>query len=272
MRVLAHAHSNWSYDSSLSLSEWRTLAQALGVGTVLLTDHEDGGWTTERYLDYVRACREASDSDVTLVPGLEFSQDGRHLLCYGLVDLPPRPSSPAALAEAVRAQGRWLCLAHPPKYRWRYSDAILTAADAVEVWNSKWIYDGMLGPHPRSLALASGKLWLAGQDVHRRKHFSRLLMETPTSDVLADLAAGRYVFRIADTSISVGSLAIRRTAGVAQRLRTLALRHALRANRVFRRLKFRARSAIGSTGSRPRRAESEQTAPLPGDVVPKRGE
>jgi hypothetical protein len=272
MRILAHAHSNWSYDSSLSLSEWRTLAKALGVDTVLLTDHEDGGWTTQRYSDYVRACREASDSDVTLVPGLEFSQDGRHLLCYGLVELPPRPSSPAALAEAVRAQGRWLCLAHPAKYRWRFPDAIVAAVDAVEVWNSKWIYDGTLGPHPRTLALASGKLWLAGQDVHKRKHFSQLLMETPSPDVLADLAARRYGFVMAGSSISVESLAFRRTAGVVQRVRTVALRHALRGIRTWRRLKSGARPAIAGNGSRLRGPGSGQTASLPGGDVPKRSE
>jgi hypothetical protein len=234
MRVLAHAHSRWSHDSAMTLSDWIGLARGLGVGTVLLTDHEEAGWSAQRYAEYDRECRAASTPDVTLVPGLEFSQEGRHLLCYGLKAFPPRPSSPEALAREVRAQGRWLCLAHPAKYQWRFSDSILGAVDAVEVWNSKWIYDGMLGPHPRTLRLSPGSLWLAGQDVHKPKHLSRLFMETPSDDVLGDLSARRYVFQIDGRPLSPASLAPRGAAGIAQSARTVVLRHALRGYRWVR--------------------------------------
>ncbi len=234
MRVLAHAHSHYSHDSTLALSDWVSIARDLRVGTVLLTDHEETGWDDERFAEYVRDCRDKSTRDVTLVPGIEFSQEGRHLLCYGLAAFPSRPSSASALAEAVRAQGRWLCLAHPAKYRWRYSAAVLDAVDAVEVWNSKWIYDGMLGPHPRTLRLASDTIWMAGQDVHKTKHLSRLFLETPSDDVLADLAARRYVFVAGERRIEPASLSAQGAAGVAQTARTVVLRHALKGYRWMR--------------------------------------
>ena len=237
MRVLAHAHSRWSHDSSLSLLFWVECARQLGVDAVLLTEHEDAGWTPERYADYVKACRMESTPDVALIPGIEFSQEGRHILCYGLDAFPARPSSLDALATSARQQGRWLCLAHPAKYRWEYPAGFLDAVDAVEVWNSKWIYDGVLGPHPRSLALARGKVWLAGQDVHKPRHLSRLFIETPSPDPLADIAAGRYAFSWAGRRIGAEQLQGRPIAGVAQRARTILLRNALTAHRFVRRLR-----------------------------------
>jgi hypothetical protein len=221
----------------LSLSDWIGIARQLGVGTVLLTDHEETGWDEERFAEYVRDCRSTSTSDVTLVPGIEFSQEGRHLLCYGLETFPARPSPAAALAKAVRAQGRWLCLAHPAKYRWRYSAAVLAAVDAVEVWNSKWIYDGMLGPHPRTLRLAPDVRWMAGQDVHKPKHLSRLFLETASDDVLADLDAGRYQFAAGARRAEPASLASPGAAGVAQSARTVVLRQALKGYRWMRRVR-----------------------------------
>jgi hypothetical protein len=237
VRVLAHAHSHYSHDSMLSLSDWIGIARELGVGTVLLTDHEETGWDDERFAEYVRDCRSTSTPDVTLVPGIEFSQEGRHLLCYGLQAFPARPSPAAALAKAVRAQGRWLTLAHPAKYRWRYSPAVLAAVDAVEVWNSKWIYDGMLGPHPRTLRLVPEARWMAGQDVHKPKHLSRLFLETSSDDVLGDLAGGRYAFVAGDRRAEPASLAAPGAAGVAQSARTVVLRHALKGYRWMRRVR-----------------------------------
>jgi len=104
MRVLAHAHSHYSHDSMLALSDWIAIARELGVGTVLLTDHEETGWDEERFAEYVRDCRAKSTRDVTLVPGIEFSQEGRHLLCYGLQAIPPRPSSSPSRRRRAASQ------------------------------------------------------------------------------------------------------------------------------------------------------------------------
>jgi hypothetical protein len=191
-RILAHAHSDWSHDGTFTLEEWVRHARERRIDAVLLSEHEETGWTPGKYADYAAACRAASTNEVSLVPGIEFSQDGFHVLCYGLEHFPPRPSTAAELAGAVREQGCWLCLAHPGKYGWHHPAPLVEAADAVEVWNSKWIYDGNLGPHPASLKLAAGKRLFAGQDVHKVKHFSPLFIETDGREGLADIAAGRY--------------------------------------------------------------------------------
>jgi hypothetical protein len=234
MRVLAHAHTTWSYDGTLTLADWAELAQTRQVDAVLLTEHEETGWSEGRYRDYVAACQSATRSDVRLLPGIEFNQDGFHVLCYGLKQWPHRPSSVTELAAAVHVQGCWLCLAHPGKYQWQYPDGLLACIDAVEVWNSKWIYDGALGPHPSSLKLAQEKSLLVGQDVHKAKHLSSLYLHTATQDILADLTAGRYWIGFGRARWTQAMLRQRRGLGLVQRMRTRMLRGTLAVRRRVR--------------------------------------
>ena len=238
---VAHAHSKWSYDGTLALDEWSAIGERAGFDAVLLAEHEETGWTPQRYQEYVDACAAASTVRVRLVPGVEFNQDGYHLLCYGLREWPSRPSTPHALARAVHQQGCLLCLAHPGRYLWSHPASILQAVDAVEVWNSSWVSDGLVGPHPRTLAMAGGKAMLVGQDVHKRKHLCALYVHTPTSDVIGDLGSGRYAFRLGERSWTCGELAHRRAAALAQRARTPLLRGGLHGYRWTKRVMSRTR-------------------------------
>lgn len=204
-----------------------TYARARQIDAVLLSEHEETGWTPEKYAEYVAACRNASTDEVQLIPGIEFSQDGFHVLCYGLQSFPARPSRAAQLAAAVREQGCWLCLAHPGKYRWRYPAGLLTVVEAVEVWNSKWIYDGEFGPHPASLRLAKEKRYFVGQDVHKVKHFSPLYLETASSAIMPDLVAGRYAIVFAGNRLTAAQLEANVFRQGLQAVRTAALKTAL---------------------------------------------
>lgn len=234
MRLLLHAHSTWSYDGTLSLDEWPRIAKAAGCDAVLFSEHEDAHWTPRRYRDYLDECQRCSRDGVTLVGGIEFEQEGRHLLCYGLRAWPQRPSTATELAGAVQAQGRSLCLAHPGKYQWAFSDSILEAVDAVEVWNSKWIYDGHLGPHPRSLTLARGKRLLVGQDVHKPKHVAAVFVDIDGNDPVAALERGDYRIVRGRRAWSPARLRAWRVVPALQRTRTVAMRTALTGYRLVR--------------------------------------
>ena len=233
-RVLAHAHSDWSYDGTLSLERWRELARQSGYDAVLFAEHEETGWTADRYQEYVAACSRASAPDVALIPGVEFNQHGYHVACYGLRRWPSRPGSSEELAAAVHEQGCFLCLAHPPRYRWRYPASLLQAMDAVEVWNSIWCCDGRLGPHSKSLALARGKAVLVGQDVHKAKHVTDVHIVTESGDVVADLIAERYVLRCGRRTWTPDQIRRMRVAPAIQRWRTPLLRAALKSYRWIR--------------------------------------
>jgi hypothetical protein len=234
-RVLAHAHTNWSHDSSLTVEDWIDIARERKCDAVLLTEHEETGWTADRYRDYVTACAEASTSAVRIMPGLELNHDGFHVLCYGLQHFRGRPNTLSELIRWVNDQGCWLSLAHPGKYRWRYPQELLDAVEAVEVWNSKWIYDGPVGPHPATMAIAAGKRWLVGQDAHKRAHLSDLYLETTTRDILRDLREGRYRILMSARAWTPAELSSRVVAPVAQQIRTTALRTGLPALRWTRR-------------------------------------
>jgi hypothetical protein len=235
MRVLAHAHTNWSHDSDLTLKDWVDIARERKCDAVLLTEHEETGWTSHRYREYVNACAEASSSDVKIVPGIELNHQGFHVLCYGLQHFRGRPNTLTELARWVSDQGCWLSLAHPGKYQWRYPQDLLEAVQAVEVWNSKWIYDGPLGPHPSTMAIAAGKRWLVGQDAHKRAHLSQLYLETTTREILPDLRDGRYRILMGERAWTPADLRSRLAASVAQQIRTRALRTGLPAYRWTRR-------------------------------------
>jgi succinoglycan biosynthesis protein ExoA len=259
-RVLAHAHTTWSHDGHIALGSYAEIARGLGCSAVLLTEHEESGWDDARYEAYVAACDAVSaesalrpltpagapdargervgvvslspqagrGNGVRVIPGIEFNQDGFHVLCYGLRHLPRRPSSLAELAASVHRQGCVLALAHPGKYHWRVPAAVVAGVDAVEIWNSKWIYDGAAGPHPRTIELAAGKQLIAGQDVHKPKHLSPLILMTHGDDVLGDVAAGRYEVAWGTRCWSLGALREMNTRDDARRpLR--ASGHAIRA-------------------------------------------
>jgi succinoglycan biosynthesis protein ExoA len=198
-RVLMHAHTTWSHDGQLPLDAYLELARRVDCDIVLLTEHEESGWNAERYDAYVRLCGTLSTKDVCLLPGIEFNQNGYHILCYGLRTFPHRPSTLADLAAEVHKQGCVLTLAHPCKHLWHIPASVMESIDAVEIWNSKWIYDGDAGPHPSSRRLARRTRGrerppqvLIGQDVHKVKHLSPLVLVTERGHVLDCLASGRY--------------------------------------------------------------------------------
>jgi hypothetical protein len=244
LRVLAHAHSTWSYDGRLTLGDWRRLAAERGCGAVLFAEHEESGWNAERYVSYVEACAAASDAGVRLIPGVEFSQGGQHVLCYGLRNWPDRPCSIDVLAHAAREQGCVLCLAHPGRYRWTYPASVLDAVDAIEVWNSSWVCDGSLGPHPRTIALAGQRQLFVGQDVHKRHHLGSLYFQVPGDDPIEALRTGAFEVVHAGRAWSRGRLLHTGLRARAQQVRTGVVRGALQLYRGIRRAKRRVVSAL----------------------------
>jgi hypothetical protein len=157
------------------------------------------------------------------------------VLCYGLREWPQRPCDSASLAAAARRQGAVLCLAHPPRYRWRYPGPLLDAVDAVEVWNSSWVCDGRAGPHPRTLALARSKTVLVGQDVHKPKHLSGLILKTDSSDILGDLQRERFVVSLGRQTWTPAELRRSLFAGALPRCRMRLVQAGLSTYRFIRR-------------------------------------
>ena len=155
-RAWAHLHTLVSGDSDLEIEVLKRVAAAAGIRVLFLTEHREAMDDAEIARAAAR-CRELSDDEVILVPGLEISSDERyHVLAFGLEA--PVPKGPAVeMAGAIRAAGAVPVLAHPVRYRPGW-EATLTGIGAVEVWNRH--YDGRVAPPPKVL-----EAWRAAEGV-----------------------------------------------------------------------------------------------------------
>jgi predicted metal-dependent phosphoesterase TrpH len=145
LRVAAHVHSSWSYDAEWSLPEIARAFRRRRYDAVLMAEH-DRSFDERRWVEYKRACQEASTDGMTLIPGIEY-EDGDnvvHTPVWG--DSVPflgagRPT--LELLRAAAAEGAVAVLAHPWRRNAisRYQPEWAPLLTAVEIWNRK--YDGI---------------------------------------------------------------------------------------------------------------------------------
>lgn len=173
---MAHAHTHFSGDGELSPQELADLAREHGFAAVLVSDHFES-LTAQRFAELQRAC--ARVSGCLLAPGYERSWNGYHVLALGVDDWFD-DAELGAWAQRVHATGGITVLAHPSRYRHRVPDEVLSACDAVEVWNSKLVYDGAVAPNPGGYRLLGARRYpMCGQDLHGRRHTSSVALRLP---------------------------------------------------------------------------------------------
>lgn len=193
MKLLVHAHTIFS-DGELSPRELARLAFRRGFNAVLASDHFES-LTRESFHELVEECREIKDC--LLIPGCERSWEGYHVLALGVYQWLDTPTL-QYWAARVRSDGGITVLAHPTRYRCQIPEQILAECDAVEVWNSKAPYDGMVGPNPLAYPLlGASRFPLCGQDLHGIRHATSVSVElkrpcsTP-EEILRRLRRGEY--------------------------------------------------------------------------------
>ena len=197
---IVHVHTDWSHDGRDSAQGLAEACRTRGIGFVGLTEHAED-LTAERWPAYVEACASASGSGVRLFPGLEFRFEGfkgLHLLALGLRRW-HEPKSPAAFVAEVVPDATFTIVAHPVLTNHQVPDAVLAAVDAIEVWNAA--YNTRWLPDPRAIRLLHGArrrrpdlVGVAGLDQHdsRNDRQTRVLVDSPVGDPLAQLKAGRF--------------------------------------------------------------------------------
>jgi hypothetical protein len=205
MRIMVHVHTSLSNDGDLDPQQVADLAARNGFDAVLLSDHFES-LTRESFETLVRRCRRIANC--WMIPGYERSWNGYHVLALGVAEWYDDPDI-ATWAQRIRAHGGLTVLAHPVRYGFNIPAYILEACDAVEVWNSKFAYDGSFGPNPRAFELlGSNRFPLCGQDLHGTRHLSSvsvILYERCTSirNVIHSLRSGK--FRMANSVFRFGS-------------------------------------------------------------------
>ncbi len=194
MKIMIHAHTTYSGDGELKPAQLANVAMQRGFDAVLVSDHFES-LKEETFARLVEDCRQATDC--MMVPGYERSWRGYHVLALG-VDRWIDDRNIQAWADNVRSAGGITAIAHPSRYNHVIPADILEACDAVEVWNSKFFYDGELGPNPRAYPLLGNRRYpICSQDVHGVRHASpvgvRLNRRCITGeDIIRSLQNGEY--------------------------------------------------------------------------------
>lgn len=185
LRVAAHVHSSWSYDAEWSLPDIASAFRRRHYDVVLMSEH-DRSFDERTWIEYQKACQEASTDGILLVPGIEYEDsDGVvHTPVWG-DDVPflgaGRPT--LELLRRARAENGVAVLAHP----WR-RDAISRyqpewgpLLNAVEIWNRK--YDGIAPARQlRQFADREGIETFVSLDFHTSRQFFPLSMSVTLSE------------------------------------------------------------------------------------------
>lgn len=160
LRFDLHVHTDYSRDGMNSVEEVLKAAAAAGLDGVAITDHNTAAGA--------RHALEVVDSvapGLLAIPGEEVTTRSGHLIVLGITqDITPGMSVDDTITEAKRLGGT-IVVPHPYN-RPRHGMAIPEGADAVEVYNSRFVF----GVHNRIAKKRAQELGLpevAGSDAHQ---------------------------------------------------------------------------------------------------------
>jgi hypothetical protein len=201
VRAAAHVHSSWSYDAEWPLDEIAAAFSRRRYDVVLMSEH-DRSFDEQRWAEYQDACKSASTSHITLIPGIEY-EDGDHVVHTpvwgGEVPFLGAGRQTLELLNDASKEGAVAVLAHPWRRNAiaRYQAEWAPLLSAVEVWNRK--YDG-IAPNRQVAALAArdNLSLFASLDFHDSRQFFPLAMsiilDAPpsASSIAAAIRSGRF--------------------------------------------------------------------------------
>lgn len=195
LRIDAHMHTEFSYDSEAPLDEVLARARTMRIGRLCVTDHD----TIEGAL----RLRDLAAGDPDVVVGCEFdADDGSQVV--GL-DLPRMIHQPRLLdlLHAIRSEGGRVLLPHPfrrssgvfrPEMRRSadFIDDVLSLTDFVEAFNGHDTYEN----NAANLAFVRerGLAGVVSSDAHRVEEIGLVFMEYEAEDAVVGRSPGRAFF------------------------------------------------------------------------------
>lgn len=175
IRGIVHAHSRYSYDAKLSLSEIRAVCMRNGLHFICMTEHTDM-MNAESARAFVQECESLSDEQFVFIPGFEVPYKRAHILMIGQRDFFDAYAPTIEVLKRWTAQCPMVILAHPVRNHFEVDEGLCAEVDALEVWNQQ--YEGKRVPRTRSLRLFNAMrekkielLAIGGVDFHRIEHF-----------------------------------------------------------------------------------------------------
>jgi predicted metal-dependent phosphoesterase TrpH len=158
-----HCHSSLSYDGRDAIDLILGQAEAVGLDALAVTDHDE----IEASLE---AAELAPEYGLVGIPGMEVSTAAGHVLALGVRELVPPGLSFGETLGRIRDRGGIAIVPHP--YQESRSGVLasiteseLTAADAIEVYNSR-LLTGRANRQAERFARRHGMAMTAGSDAH----------------------------------------------------------------------------------------------------------
>ncbi|MFB6233114.1 MAG: CehA/McbA family metallohydrolase [Haloarculaceae archaeon] len=193
LSVELHAHSSLSYDGRDPVDRLLAEADAVGLDGLAVTDHDEIAASLD-------AADRAPEYGLVGIPGMEVSSAAGHVLALGVEELVPADLSFGDTVDAIRSRGGIAVVPHPfQKSRSgvlaKISEEELTAADAIEVFNSR-LLTGRANRRAERFALEHNIPVTAGSDAHICEMIGRGVTHVDTDErsleaILAGIRNGR---------------------------------------------------------------------------------
>jgi hypothetical protein len=179
LSVELHTHSSLSYDGRDPVDSLLERAAAVGLDGLAVTDHDE----IDASLD---AADRADQYGLVGIPGMEVTSDAGHVLALGVRELVPAGLSFHETLDRIHEQGGIAVVPHP--FQESRSGVLanitredLTAADAIEVYNSR-LLTGRANRQAKRFAESAGMPMTAGSDAHISEMVGRAITTVDTTD------------------------------------------------------------------------------------------
>jgi predicted metal-dependent phosphoesterase TrpH len=187
LRFDLHIHSSCS-DGRDGVEAILEAAIEKDLDGIAITDHD----TLEGTFQAEAIVRDKK-IDLLVIPGVEVSTSDGHLLALGMRELPPKGRSPEETIEFVHHRGGIAIVSHP-YHLFRHAMFRIPPCDAVEVYNSKYIFGianwwakrgqrVLAFPWWREATLTWRRLWASGSPSSRRRAIERKDATSPQSSM-----------------------------------------------------------------------------------------
>lgn len=175
-KIILHAHSEWSHDSDIKLTEWIDFMRIMGISKLYLTEHEESGWDQKKYNKFKTHCHKFSTPEHQIIPGMELNIRGHHILAPNLKSYKNRPqdNNLNELKTWIKNQGTLLIAAHPDKYK-NYDSEVLEICNGIELINTKPQYNWLFYRPSSRCAYLKNYYKLKpfiGQDIHKLNQYN----------------------------------------------------------------------------------------------------
>jgi predicted metal-dependent phosphoesterase TrpH len=157
LKLDLHVHSHYSYDSLITEKEITFYAKKRGLDGVAIVDHDrfDG------------AFKIAKETDALIVPGMEITSSGGHIIGLNVKETIPRALSPEETVDRIHDAGGLAVACHPVTFfKGSLGRDVNAKFDAVEVINASAVPFNYSVKNSRRLAERLGAAQVAGTDAH----------------------------------------------------------------------------------------------------------